>query len=69
MTRKIGFAIGAALAALLLFGLGKVWAGNGNRPDTGAAPQMIAKGGQIASATSTPDDASRNWRRGRRGGR
>lgn len=64
MTRKIGIALGAALTALLLVGLGKGWAGTATRPS--AEPQTVSKGGQIAAATSTPDDASRNWRRGRR---
>jgi len=64
--RKIGIAMGAALAAMALFGLGKVWASPSTPQHVGEAQQTIVKGSQSGSDTITQDETGKNWRRGRR---
>lgn len=68
MTRKMGIALGAALTALLLVGLGKAWAGAADRPASSGDPQTISKNEKIAATAGAPDTDTRMWRRGRRRG-
>ena len=64
--RKMGIAVGAAVTALALFGLGKVWASPSTPQHAGDAQQSIVKGVQSGADTITQDETGKNWRRGRR---
>ena len=66
MTRKIGFALGAALSAIVLFGLGKVWAHNGNQQPAAETQQTVSTDKHLASTATAPAETAKVWRRGRR---